>query len=120
MRVLFSLTLRGYSEMRMTMHTIWGEHAKNCKVVLAKTNDKIAGWSLAYKYSDGWAAHFYVARAFRKKGIGTMLYNHMKELCKEGIYCSSWDEISANFFIKNKAKICRYNGYGSEIYDREI
>lgn len=105
MRILFSLTLRGYSEMRVAMHTILGEEAKDCKIVIAKLNDKIAGWSLAYPYTDGLAAHFYVARAFRRKGIGTILYNQMKELC-ENIYCSSWDKVSAAFFMKNKARIC--------------
>lgn len=106
MRVLFALTLRGYSEMRMTMHTIWGAHAKDCKIVLAKLNDKIIGWSLAYPYSEGMSAHFYVARSFRRKGIGTVLYNKTKEICGENMYCSSWDKVSAGFFIKNKAKIC--------------
>lgn len=108
MRILYSLTLRGYSEMRMSMHTIWGDAAKECKIVLARLNRKVVGWSLAHQYPEGLAAHFYVARNFRRKGIGTILYNCTKELCKKDIYCSSWDKISASFFIKNKAKI--YSG----------
>jgi len=110
MRVLFSLTLRGYSEMRTHLHSIWGEYSKQCPIVLAKYKNKVVGWAIMYRYVDDgrgwyWSAHFYVNRAFRRKGIGTTLYNEAKRLCGDNMYCSAWDKTSAAFFAKNKAKI---------------
>lgn len=108
MRVLFSLTLRGYSEMRIHMHSVCGDYAKNYIIIFAKKNRKIVGWALVFPFAATYHAHFYVARAFRRKGVGTILYNTAKELCwkkRRSIYCSSWDKTSARFFIKNKAKI---------------
>lgn len=101
MRVLYSLTLRGYSEMRFVMHTVSGEHAKDCVIIFAKEYDKIVGWSIIYLNY----ANFYVARAFRRKGIGTILYNKAREVCGKNILCSAWDKASSHFFTKHKAKL---------------
>lgn len=101
MRVLFSLTLRGHSEMRFTLHSIYGEYEKDCVIILAKKNQKIIGWALVYLN----CAHFYVAHAFRRKGVGTILYNKAKEVCGDHILCSAWDKVSTRFFTKNKAKL---------------
>lgn len=100
-RTLFSLTLRGYSHMRLIMHTTNNLFAKDCVVVLAKQDNKIIGWSLI---QDNYA-HFYVARAFRRRGVGTMLYNKAKKVCEQ-LHCSAWDNASSQFFNKNKAKLC--------------
>jgi len=108
MRVLFSLTLRGESEMRNHMHSVCGDYAKEHPIILVRHRKRVIGWALIHPFGQTYHAHFYVARAFRRKGIGTILYNKAKELCwkkKRSIYCSSWDKISASFFIKNKAKI---------------
>jgi len=111
MRILFSLTLRGYSEMRFALHSIGKDESKNCAIILARNNNKVVGWALIYPFNivrcakPGTYAHFYVARTFRRKGIGTMLYNKAKEDCGENILCSAWDEISSQFFTKNKAKL---------------
>lgn len=107
MRTLYSLTLRGYSEMRTHMHLVCeDEFAKQTKIILAREKNKIVGWALIYPFSIFYFAHFYVARNFRRKGIGTILYNKAKELCVDRVamYCSAWDRISAAFYARNKAK----------------
>lgn len=111
MRVLFSLTIRNLgpnriSSMRYEMHTVFGDFAKKYKIILARNSKKIAGWALLAPYDDIYHAQFYVARAFRRKGLGTILYNKGKTLCpKNSMFCLPWDEVSAKFFERNKAQL---------------
>lgn len=107
MRSLYSLTLRGWSEMRSHMHSVMGEYAKDYKIILAKTENGIAGWALLPPYGNDRQAHFYVASAYRRRGIGSLLYKKALQLCKrekKDMYCSAWDATSSRFFSKHKAK----------------
>lgn len=105
MRVLYALTLRGFSTMRFYLQCICDEFDKDYPIILVKSKSKVVGWALIVADKDNYYAHFYVSRAFRRKGIGTILYNKAKKLCGERIFCSAWDRVSAKFFEKNKANL---------------
>jgi GNAT superfamily N-acetyltransferase len=111
MRVLYALTLRGDSAMRDELNSVCSEeYAAQYYIVLAKNKSRVVGWSIVFMpwLDRNYKAYFYVARRFRRKKVGTALYNMAKAYCvsnKRKMICSSWDEISASFFIKHKAEV---------------
>lgn len=107
MMKLRALTLRGISSMRNEINTVSLEYAKYYNIILAKYNDIIIGWAMVFPnyLQSEYNAYFYVAKKYRRVGIGTMLLKKAKFICKKlnsKIICFPHDEISTSFFRSNK------------------
>ncbi len=110
MRTLYALTLRGISSMRNELNSVCSvELSDKYKIILAKNDEKVVGWAMifpVYLYQNVNYAYFYVARAARKKGVGSVLFKSAKEVCdglSKSMWCSPWDVTSAKFFMRNNA-----------------
>jgi hypothetical protein len=102
---LYSLTLRGLSEMRYNLNSVLAPTlAKQYIIILARIDNKVVGWSLLAPYlglEQFYCAHFYVAIKYRRVGVGMALLKKAKIILDDinkKIITFPWDERSTNFF----------------------
>lgn len=83
-----------------TMDDIYYYKKKIDSGFVAYNNRKIQGWAISFKENS----HIYVLPKYRRKGIGTKIYQEVV-LNNPETYFEPWDEVSDKFFEKNNAKI---------------
>lgn len=118
-KTLFSLTIRGYSELRYRFHNIVsylkerhipGRRKEiNATLILAEQDDKINGWAMLDWSGSSCFLQINVRTSCRRLGIGTMLVNEAIDICKKR-HCrkpivDAWDTRSTKFYEKFGDKI---------------
>jgi len=126
-RTLFSLTLRGWSELRYRFHKVVSYLRErdipgrikeiNATIILAEADDKISGWAMLEWDGSSCFLQMNVRTSCRRFGIGTMLVNEAIDICKKKHHrkptVEAWDIRSEKFYKKfgNKLEITYYSFY---------
>ncbi len=80
---------------------MWEEFLNTDKigfVTLAKKNNIIIGWSLVFERNEEKTFFLYVAKDYRKLGIGTKLYQIAERDFGAGLYTSKHNKIATRFY----------------------
>lgn len=96
------LNLRNGGTMRDTLQTAryyckQGQD-KGSRVVLIEDGEQLLAWALIYRsFYQSNDVHFYVRRAFRRRGLGRMLMREVRRYTRKP-RVQAWNEVAEAFF----------------------